>query len=550
MVEYYLPPFKTCARDSKVGSVMCSYNSVNGMPTCASKYLLQTVLRDHWNWTDANQYVVSDCNAVHSIKGSHHYTDTLAQAAGLAYTAGTDNVCEAGGQLTDVIPAYNQSLLTEKVLDLALTRQYEALVRLGYFDPVSANPYRTLSWSDVSTPASERIARQAASDGIVLLKNDGTLPLSFKNGTKVAMVGMWANASDQMQGGYSGVPPYLHTPVYAAQQLGLEVAYATGPIVENLTDAVVADAMTAAKSSDIVLYFGGIDSTIEGEALDRYSLAWAAGQLSLINQLSDLGKPLIVIQMGGQLDDTPLLTNHNVSAVLWAGYPGQDGGPAVFDILTGTRAPAGRLPVTQYPVGYVDQVPMTDMALRPSSTNPGRTYKFYNTPVLPFGYGLHYTNFSARFSPNPGGPLSHGNTTLSYKFNIKSLLEECSEPFPDLCPFPAGGPLRVDISNTGSKTSDFVALAFVAGEYGPTPYPIKQLAGYQKLKAIGSKEARKMELQLQVGALARVDEMGNTVLYPGNYSLLLDVPTQAVMNFTLEGDAVTLDHWPQPTNGW
>lgn len=120
-----------------------------------------------------------------------------------------------------------------------------------------------------------------------------------------------------MQGGYSGIPPYLHSPVYAAQQLGLEVAYATGPIVENQTDAVAADAVAAAKSSDIVLYFGGIDSTIEGEALDRYSVAWASGQLSLINQLSTLGKPLIVLKMGGQLDDTPLLTNFNISGRYW-----------------------------------------------------------------------------------------------------------------------------------------------------------------------------------------------------------------------------------------
>lgn len=549
MVEYYLPPFQQCARDSKVGSIMCSYNAVNGVPTCASKYLLQTVLRDHWNWTDQNQYVVSDCNAVHSIMGSHHYTDTLAAAAGLSFTAGTDNVCEASNQPTDTAGAYNQSLVTEAVLNQALERQFEALVRLGYFDPATANPYRAISWSDVDTAEARKLARQSAVDAMVLLKNDGSLPLALKNGTKVAMIGMWANAGYQMQGGYSGYPPYLHSPVYAAQQLGLQVAYAYGPINDNTKTAnMTRDALAAANSSDIVFYFGGIDSSIEGEAMDRYSVAWSPAQLDLISQVSSLGKPSVVIKMGGQLDDTPLLSNPNISAILWAGYPGQDGGPAVFDILTGVSSPAGRLPVTQYPAKYVDQVPMTDMSLRPSATNPGRTYKFYNNSVLPFGYGLHYTNFTAKFSPSslkPGG----GNSSSARTMEIHNLVHGCSSAFPDLCPFPADAPISVEVTNAGPRTSDFVALVFASGEYGPSPYPIKELVGYKRMKGVKSKEVRSVEIDIKIGSLARVDEMGNTVLYPGRYSLLLDVPVKDRAEFVLTGEQVVLDRWPQPVNG-
>jgi beta-D-xylosidase 4 len=266
-------------------------------------------------------------------------------------------------------------LATEAVLSQALERQYEALVGLGYFDPAEGNLYRAISWSDVNTAEAQKLARQSAVEAIVLLKNDGTLPLALKNGTKVAVIGMWANAQRQMQGGYSGNPPYLHSPVYAAQQLGLQVAYANGPINDNSKTAnMTQDVLTAANASDIVFYFGRINSSIEGEAMDRYSVAWSTTQLDLITQASSLGKPCIVIKMGGQLDDTPLLQNRNISAILWVGYPGQDGGPAVFDILTGTYSPAGRLPVTQYPAKYTDEVPMTDMSLRPSATNPGRTY--------------------------------------------------------------------------------------------------------------------------------------------------------------------------------
>jgi xylan 1,4-beta-xylosidase len=145
VVEYYLPPFQQCARDSRVQSIKCSYNAVNEVPTCASTYLLQKVLRDHWNWTDQNQCVASGCKAVHSIMGSHHYTDNLAAPAGLGFTAETDNVCEANGQPTDTAG------VIEAALDNALERQYGALVRLGYFDPSRANPYRAISWSGLNT---------------------------------------------------------------------------------------------------------------------------------------------------------------------------------------------------------------------------------------------------------------------------------------------------------------------------------------------------------------------------------------------------------------
>ena len=399
---------------------------------------------------------------------------------------------------------------------------------------------------NVSTPEAESLARQSAVEGIVLLKNDGTLPLALKNGTKVAMIGMWANAQNQMQGGYSGVPPYLHSPVYAAQQLGLQVAYANGPINDSTKTAnMTQDALVAANSSDIVLYFGGIDSSIEGEAMDRYSIAWSPAQLDLINQVSALGKPCIVIQMGGQLDDTPLLQNPNISAILWAGYPGQDGGPAVFDILRGAQAPAGRLPVTQYPAKYTDQVPMTDMTLRPSATNPGRTYKFYNSSTLPFGYGLHYTNFSAQVSVRHYPENSLGVPEI----DIQDLLYGCPETYPDLCPFPAGAAISVSVTNTGKVTSDFVALVFITGEFGPKPYPLKQLVSYTRLQGVKPLERRDVELVMKVGSLARVDEMGNTVLYPGNYTLLLDVPTQDRFAFVLTGEEVVLDRWPQPVNG-
>jgi beta-D-xylosidase 4 len=468
----------------------------------------------------------------------------LSRAAAAAYNAGTDTVCEVAGYppATDVVGAYNQSLLSEKTIDTALRRLYEGLTRAGYFDPAAQDPYRSISWSDVNTLQAQALALQSAADGIVLVKNNGALPMSLK-GKSVAIIGHWSNATNQMLGGYSGIPPYYHNPVYAAQRLNLTYRVASGPVAQNSTstDTWTTAAIDAASKSDVVLYFGGNDLSIESEDRDRTSIAWPQAQLTLITALAALGKPLVVSELGSPNDDSPLLANANVSAILWAGFPGQSGGTAVFDVLTGKTPPAGRLPVTQYPASYADAVPMTDMALRPSNAtgNPGRTYMWYDSAVVPFGHGLHYTNFKASFGHLEA--LANGT-----EIAISDLIRPCGKiARQDLCPVGDGVP--VEVSNAGNLTSDFVALAFLAGEYGPRPYPIKSLAAYGRVRGVKPGATAKVSLPpLTLGTLARVDLAGNTVLYPGRYRLLLDVPAQAEMGFTLTGEPVVLDMFPQP----
>ncbi|KAI0845307.1 glycoside hydrolase family 3 protein [Daldinia vernicosa] len=536
LVEYYLPPFQQCARDSKVKSIMCSYNAVNGTPACASTYLMGTVLRDFWEWNDGSQYITSDCNAILNFHEDHNYTTTAAQSAAISLISGTDSICEVGSN-TDVAGAWNQTLLPEKVIDQALRRMYEGLVRAGYFDPPDATPYRSLSWKDVNTPESQALAIRSAAESIVLKKNDGVLPLKVDNSTSVALIGFWSDAGNfAMLGGYAGIPSYLHGPLQAAQKLGFHAVNATGPVKQNTSDpdTWTEAALDAANKSDIVIYFGGNDMTIEAEELDRFSIAWPSAQFALIQKLSALGKPFIVVELGDQNDDSSLLSDDNVSAILWAGFPGQDGGTAVFDVLTGKTAPAGRLPTTLYPADYVDQVPMTDMSLRPSETNPGRTYKWYDEAVLPFGFGLHYTTFEPSFV---------SGAFVEKTYNISELLAACSAKYLDLCPFETVG---ISVKNTGNVTSDFVALAFLSGEYGPVPHPIKELAAYTRIKGVKPGETKEAKVGLTLGDLARVDERGNTILYPGTYNFLLDVPTQATTSFELTGDPKVLIEFPQP----
>ena len=184
------------------------------------------------------------------------------------------------------------------------------------------------------------------------------------------------------------------------------------------------------------------------------------------------------------------------------------------------------------------------MSLRPnpSANHPGRTYRWYPTPVLPFGYGLHYTRFTASL----GTPVSTNNGSLL----------ACNEPYPDLCPF---ADVPVTVTNTGNVTSDYVALLFVKGEYGPAPYPLKTLVGYTRLRGIRPGRTERAEIKLTVGSLARVDLSGNTVLYPGRYKLVLDVDGdhddgtgggsdgRREKSFDLAGEETILDRFPQPT---
>jgi xylan 1,4-beta-xylosidase len=533
LAEYYMMPFQQCARDSKVGSIMCAYNAVNGVPSCANSYLMDTILRKHWNWTDHNNYITSDCEAVLDVSANHRYAKTNAAGTAMCFDAGMDTSCEYSGS-SDIPGAWKQGLLKQATVDKALRRLYEGLIRAGYFDGENG-VYASLGWSDVNKPESQQIALQSALEGIVLLKNDRTLPLNLNTSSKVAMVGFWADAADKLSGGYSGTPAYLRSPAYVAREMGLNITTAPGPILQSnsVNDSWTTRAVKVAGDADYILYFGGLDTSAAGETKDRLTIEWPAAQITLIKRLAQLGKPLVVVQLGDQVDDTPLLEIKGVNSILWANWPGQEGGRAVMQLILGAKAPAGRLPVTQYPANYTSLIGMTNVGLRASGSSPGRTYRWYSTAVKPFGFGLHYTTFNPQFG------------SFAKSFSINDLVRNCTKTYLDTCALPS---LPVEVTNKGNRTSDYVVLAFVSGEYGPRPYPIKTLAAYTRINNISPGNNVTVNLEWTVGNLARHDENGNTVIYPGKYTLTLDEPALVNMTFILEGEPLVLDKWPKPPN--
>ncbi|KAI0052761.1 glycoside hydrolase family 3 protein [Auriscalpium vulgare] len=535
LAEYYTPSFKSCVRDAKVGSVMCSYNAVNGVPSCASRYLLQDVIRDFFKLGD-DQWITSDCDAVYNVFNPHNYT-SLVNASAVSMEAGTDLDCGTTYAGT-LYASVTQGLVSEDLVRQALIRLYGSLVRLGWFDPPENQPYRQLSWSDVNTPSAQNIAYTAAVESIVLLKNDGTLPLS-KSVKTIALIGPWANATaEAARGNYAGVAPFYISPLAALQSAGFNVNFVNGTGIDSNDTSGFAAAVTAAADADAIVYAGGIDQTIEAEGLDRMSITWPGNQLDLITQLAAQHKPLVVLQVsGGQVDSSSLKSNQGVNALLWAGYLSQSFGTAVVDILTGKVAPAGRLPVTQYPADYVNQIPMTDMTLRPNSStgSPGRTYKWYTgTPVFPFGFGLHYTNFSLSWAATPKA-----------SYSIQDLLSAAENvEFTDLAPLDT---FHLSVKNTGHVASDYVALLFKNSTAGPAPAPLKELVSYARAHSVAAGKATTLALNVTLGSVARVNENGDYALFPGTYDLSVDTAGLLKYTFELTGQSAIITSWPQPS---
>ena len=209
-LDTYLPAFRATVTEAKAGSVMCAYNSVNGQPACVNEFLLQDQLRGKWNFQG---YVVSDCAAVINIFRDHHFTKTQPEASALAIQRGMDNECLNYSDIKDdrdykpYLEAYQQGFLKEGEIDTALIRLFTARIKLGMFDPPEMVPYTKIDEKELDSPEHRELARTLANESIVLLKNDGTLPLK-KTGIKIALVGPLADQTRYLLGNYNGRPTH------------------------------------------------------------------------------------------------------------------------------------------------------------------------------------------------------------------------------------------------------------------------------------------------------------------------------------------------------
>jgi beta-glucosidase len=251
-VDTYLPAFRATVTEGKAGSVMCAYNSINGQPACVNEFLLQNQLRGKWGFQG---YVVSDCEAVINIFRDHHFTKTQPEASALAVQRGMDNECVDFGKVKDdhdykpYLDAYKQGFLKESEIDTALVRLFTARMKLGMFDPPEAVPYSQIDEKELDTPEHRAMARAIANESMVLLNNDGVLPLN-KGALKIALVGPLADQTKYLLGNYNGVPTHTVSVLEGLESEFPEARISFVPgtqFLRNDGDAVPASAFTTSE---------------------------------------------------------------------------------------------------------------------------------------------------------------------------------------------------------------------------------------------------------------------------------------------------------------
>jgi len=351
--DTYLPAFEALVREAQVEIAMGAYNRTNGEPCCASPTLLQGILRERWGF---DGHVTSDCWAIMDLYKHHHVVETREEAAAIAVKAGCDLNC--GCTFDALLVAVKQGLIDEATIDRAVRRLFRTRIRLGMFDPPAEVPYAQIPYSVNDAPAHRALARRAAQEAIVLLKNDGVLPLTKDIGT-IAVIGPNADDEGVLWGSYNGIPSATVTPLAGirnAVSAPTRVIYAQGCALMDSDTSGFAEALAAVEQADVTLFIGGISQLVEGEgkmeeydpaAGDRTFIDLPSVQQDLLKQLYISGKPIILILLNGGPVSIPWAAEH-IPAIIETWYPGEEGGTAIADVLFGDYNPAGRLPVTVY----------------------------------------------------------------------------------------------------------------------------------------------------------------------------------------------------------
>ncbi|GAB4828639.1 hypothetical protein Ancab_018304 [Ancistrocladus abbreviatus] len=525
LIESFSPPFEMCIKEGDASGLMCSYNRVNGIPSCANPKLLNETIRGEW---DLHGCIVSDCYAIRKIVTDHKFLgDTPEDAVAQTLKAGTNVDCGY------FLPQYAANAtvngkVREGDIDKALNILYLVLMRVGYFD---GNPaFDKLGKKDVCTDEHTELALEAARQGIVLLKNENqTLPLNAANFKNVTLAGPHANATVAMLGNYAGIPCCYRTPVDGFSSY-TNVNYEMGCAdVACKNNTFIFHAMEAAKVADATIIVVGLDVTVEAEEKDRTDLLLPGYQTQLVNRAAELAKgPVILIVMcGGAVDISFAKDNSNIKAILWAGYPGEQGGQALADIVFGIYNPGGRLPATWYKADYVNKLPMTSMQLRPdeSLSYPGRTYRFFEgTTVFPFAFGLSYTRFSyqlrsAKHSLTIKLPKYVQCHNLIYKSNTHR--RACPGILISDMPCDKNLEFKVEVRNVGKMLGDEVIMVYSKAPVGIVGTPIKQVIGFQRVKlAPGKGEKVKFKMNA-CRSLSIVDYKGYSLLPSGEHTIIV-----------------------------
>jgi len=490
--DTYLPAFRELVA-SKVAGVMCAYNAFEGQPCCGSDKLMIDILRKDWGFQG---YVTSDCGAIENFYQSHKTHPDAPTASADAVFHGTDVDCGRDAYL-GLKKAVEEGLIPESQIDVSLRRLFSIRLRLGMFDPPAMVPYSKIDSTTLEAKAHKDLALKMSRQSIVLLKNDGTLPVKKENLKKIALLGPNINDPEVQLGNYNGFPSRIITPLDGLKdELGKQVQIYADTVIGyyGKTPASFAATLKKLKDVDLIIFVGGISPRIEGEEMnikvpgfmggDRTSILLPQIQTDLLKALKSTGKPVVFVMMTGSAMAVPW-ESQNVNAILNSWYDGEFAGKAIADVIFGNYNPSGHLPVTFY-AGDSDLPDFSDYHM----TN--RTYKYFKgKPLYPFGFGLSYTSFAYTWNVQPKKEYT-ANETI-----------ECS----------------LKVKNTGSRDGDAVAQVYIKYPQNGTTLPLKELRYFER-KTVAKGTGETVNVSIPIAPLAKWDEAAGELRVPaGTYSI-------------------------------
>ncbi len=487
LYETYIEAFRYCIAHSHPAAVMGAYNRTNGEPCCASPTLIG-MLYDELGF---DGYYLSDCGAINDINENHHVTSSPAESAALALNNGC--VLNCGYAYAQMLAAHEMGLVDEETITEAAVKLFTARFRLGMF--ADDCEYDKLGYDVVDSKEHAALNLKMARESIVLLKNDGILPLDNKPELRIAVIGPAADDRDTLLGNYNGTPS-SYTTIYEGIRRACrgKVYYARGCDYfrgdsDNWDEHYVREAQLAADRSDVVIMCLGLSPAYEGEeghfghGGDKADIELPQAQRTLFEAVASRGKPVIFINVSGSAMNL-CRQDEMCRAVLQFFYGGSRGGEAMADVIFGRACPSGRLPVTFY--RSTDELPLFE-----DYSMENRTYRYYRgTPLYPFGHGLSYTTFE------------YSQLTAKAKRH--------------------GADFTVRVRNTGEVTGDEVVLLYINGREGVAGEPLKTLAAFSRV-TLSPGEEKTVTLKTDKFAFFRADESrndGKKTLSPGEYTVV------------------------------
>ncbi|WP_298514081.1 glycoside hydrolase family 3 N-terminal domain-containing protein [uncultured Kordia sp.] len=484
----YLPPFKSAVQAGSQ-TFMTSFNEMNGIPASGDRRMLTEVLREDFGF---DGFVVSDWDSVKEMI-PHGYAEDLKHAAELSLNAGLNMEMTSKAFEKHTKELLKEGRITEDQINSLVADILRVKLRMGLFE----KPYRVDKSDNLYADAHLQMAKEAAIKSSVLLKNDNNvLPLTA--GKKIAVIGPLADKPREQLGTWTfdGDGKYTKTPINAFQNNNVNYNFVEGlSYSRDKSTKDFSKAIAAAKQSDVIVFIGGEEAILSGEAHSRANINLPGAQEELIKELAKTGKPIVLVIMAGRpITVTNILDD--VDAILMTWHPGTMGGPAIHDMIFGIAEPSGRLPVTwpkvagQLPLFYNHKntgrpvipeefVQMDSIPIGAWQSSLGNTSHYLDIgylPQYPFGYGLSYTTFA------------YSNQTLS-----SNTISENNDIT-----------VKVTVKNTGAREGNEIVQLYVQDVVGRITRPVRELKGYQKV-TIKPNEEKELTFTLSLEDLKYYD---------------------------------------------